>query len=443
MARQQQGRGVGMLALLLADLSAAAMGPASVQHTEGELQLFGGNTDSGRIGIYHVRPLRRPPTPPPRPAQPEPDVGGCCVQEGRWGAVCSDAWGLEEATVACRMLGFELSFQAMQMPAPADSPVFLSSVRCSGTESSLLDCAARRWEAGNCSADDSVGVSCLAAGISDPYDGGVAAAIDQSLERLRLAMSVTQSSAAPAVSDGAPAGSGPCTVRSGVPLPFETAAASYVFGDQLAPFFEEQDQRSRRLLCDEESGEATQSGVLESMSTGVRVNAFGIDPAALFGFVPPWGPGIPATTASVSAVPAGAAAALQTLRNVYLAGDGLSGLHWQIDRRGEPSGHSAAPLDLRSRQLLDTLQHEGFVALTAEDLGINLPSLQDEARTLLAFSGNRSIVSSTNLGAVRSARGRLPSLEPALRSPRVSAIVRGYLGVSRHNNRCLWVAFFS
>ena len=89
------------------------------------------------------------------------------MQEGRWGAVCSDAWGLEEATVACRMLGFELSFQAMQMPAPADSPVFLSSVRCSGTESSLLDCAARRWEAGNCSADDSVGVSCLAAGISD------------------------------------------------------------------------------------------------------------------------------------------------------------------------------------------------------------------------------------------------------------------------------------
>ena len=61
MARQQQGRGVGMLALLLADLSAAAMGPASVQHTEGELQLFGGNTDSGRIGIYHVRPLRRQP----------------------------------------------------------------------------------------------------------------------------------------------------------------------------------------------------------------------------------------------------------------------------------------------------------------------------------------------------------------------------------------------
>ena len=95
--------------------------------------------------------------------------------------------------------------------------------------------------------------------------------------------------------------------------------------------------------------------MLESMSTGVRVNAFGIDPAALFGSVPPWGPGIPATTASAAAVPAGAEAALQTLRNVYLAGDGLSGLHWQIDRRGEPSGYSAAGVDLRSRQLLDTL----------------------------------------------------------------------------------------
>ena len=38
---------------------------------------------------------------------------------------------------------------------------------------------------------------------------------------------------------------------------------------------------------------------------------------------------------------------------------------------------------------------------------------------------------------------RLPSLEPALRSPRVSAIVRGYLGVSRHNITAVWDAFFS
>ena len=39
--------------------------------------------------------------------------------------------------------------------------------------------------------------------------------------------------------------------------------------------------------------------------------------------------------------------------------------------------------------------------------------------------------------------GRLPSLEPALRSPRVSAIVRGYLGVSRQIIAAIWVAFFS
>ena len=38
------------------------------------------------------------------------------------------------------------------------------------------------------------------------------------------------------------------------------------------------------------------------------------------------------------------------------------------------------------------------------------------------------MVSVTNLGAVRSARGKLAALEPALTGRRISAIVRGYLG---------------
>ena len=59
------------MALLLAHLSAAAMGPAPAHHAEGELQLFGGNTDSGRIGIYHVR-RSAPHTPPAHPSGPRP-----------------------------------------------------------------------------------------------------------------------------------------------------------------------------------------------------------------------------------------------------------------------------------------------------------------------------------------------------------------------------------
>jgi hypothetical protein len=111
---------------------------AEYQPETGDLQLFGGNTDSGRLGIYY---------------------------DGKWGTLCSHKWTLGEATVACRQLGFDKAFQAMLMPGYVDSEgtAWLSKVRCAGNESTLAECQSTGWNSGNgCAKQDSVGVSCLA-----------------------------------------------------------------------------------------------------------------------------------------------------------------------------------------------------------------------------------------------------------------------------------------
>ncbi|XP_044518619.1 lysyl oxidase homolog 4 [Gracilinanus agilis] len=63
----------------------------------------------------------------------------------RWGAVCSDLWGLSEAMVACRQLGMGFASHAIQdtwywQGTPGAAKVVMSGVRCSGTELALQQC---------------------------------------------------------------------------------------------------------------------------------------------------------------------------------------------------------------------------------------------------------------------------------------------------------------
>ena len=77
-------------------------------------------------------------------------VNGTAENEGRlevqvngvWGTVCDDFWGLDEADIVCRQLGYADALVADGTPvAGTGLPIWLDNVMCSGTETFIWDCA--------------------------------------------------------------------------------------------------------------------------------------------------------------------------------------------------------------------------------------------------------------------------------------------------------------
>ena len=99
-------------------------------------------------------------------------VGGSTTGEGRvefcynsdWGTVCDDSWGISDATVVCRQLGFSSEGARSFSRAffgQGTGPILLDDVYCVGTESRLADCTNSGIGNQNCGHYEDAGVRCI------------------------------------------------------------------------------------------------------------------------------------------------------------------------------------------------------------------------------------------------------------------------------------------
>jgi hypothetical protein len=85
-----------------------------------------------------------------------------CI-DGNWGIVCDDSWGRLDAVVVCRQLGHSTSNVKAYRDAffgVGSGPILLDDVRCTGSESTLLNCQHRTIGEHDCARTEAAGVSC-------------------------------------------------------------------------------------------------------------------------------------------------------------------------------------------------------------------------------------------------------------------------------------------
>ncbi|KAJ8050812.1 Deleted in malignant brain tumors 1 protein [Holothuria leucospilota] len=79
---------------------------------------------------------------------------------GLWGTICNEGWGIQDANVVCRQLGFLEAVFAVRKSlwGEGDSVILMSNVQCDGSESTLYGCTFNRVH--NCTHSQDAGVKC-------------------------------------------------------------------------------------------------------------------------------------------------------------------------------------------------------------------------------------------------------------------------------------------
>ena len=126
-----------VLVLLAAGLAVFSAAPGlAADREDGDLRLTGGG-NKGRLQVYY---------------------------NGRWGGVCDDGFGQEEADVACRQLDFpQADRYESRTHWSLSFPIWLDDVVCDGNEERLSDCSHTAWGGHNCSPQEHVWVQCTVA----------------------------------------------------------------------------------------------------------------------------------------------------------------------------------------------------------------------------------------------------------------------------------------
>ncbi|XP_037768323.1 scavenger receptor cysteine-rich type 1 protein M130 isoform X1 [Chelonia mydas] len=81
---------------------------------------------------------------------------------GSWGTVCDDSWDMADANVVCKQLGCGSAVSALGEAAFGEGtgPIWVETLNCRGTESSLWDCPAKPWGESNCDQKEDAAVNC-------------------------------------------------------------------------------------------------------------------------------------------------------------------------------------------------------------------------------------------------------------------------------------------
>uniref|UniRef100_A0A8C3I006 SRCR domain-containing protein n=1 Tax=Chrysemys picta bellii TaxID=8478 RepID=A0A8C3I006_CHRPI len=81
---------------------------------------------------------------------------------GSWGTVCDDSWDMVDANVVCKQLGCGSAVSAPGEAAFGEGtgPIWVETLNCRGTESSLWDCPAKPWGESNCGHKEDASVNC-------------------------------------------------------------------------------------------------------------------------------------------------------------------------------------------------------------------------------------------------------------------------------------------
>ncbi|GAB1608450.1 in malignant brain tumors 1 neurotrypsin-like, partial [Argonauta hians] len=84
------------------------------------------------------------------------------LYDNKWGTVCANPWDDEAATVFCRMNGYlrGLAIKDTRV-SPGSGTVWLSNVKCNGSEVSIAECNHSHWGLNTCSHSQDAGVRCI------------------------------------------------------------------------------------------------------------------------------------------------------------------------------------------------------------------------------------------------------------------------------------------
>ncbi|CAM5078737.1 unnamed protein product, partial [Natator depressus] len=93
---------------------------------------------------------------------------------GFWGTVCDDSWDMADANVVCKQLscGSAVSAPVEAAFGQGTGPIWVETLNCRGTESSLWDCPAKPWGESNCGHKEDAAVNCSAPPRRPPTDSG-------------------------------------------------------------------------------------------------------------------------------------------------------------------------------------------------------------------------------------------------------------------------------